>query len=167
MQNVEFKSELRDLSAARTQCRVLGAALIGRIRQSDTYFRLPDGRLKRRESPGEPVEWIFYHRENRSRPRLSSFTILSDAQATLRWGTHGLKPWLVVSKWRELWMKENVRIHLDEVDGLGTFIEFEALVSGNHDAKECRMMVQHLRETFAPILGEAVGTSYSDLAAGV
>lgn len=163
MQNIEFKAELRNLSAARKQCELLGAERIGELRQNDTYYRLADGRLKRRETLGEPVEWIFYHRPDRVSPRMSNYTILNTEQARRRWGTHSLTPWLTVSKVREAWMLGDVRIHLDEVDGLGTFIEFEALVSRRFDVKMCHEAVKELRKTFAPLLGEPISKSYSDL----
>ena len=90
MQNVEFKAELRDVDAARAQCRLLDARLLGLLRQTDTYYRLPDGRLKRRQSTGERTEWILYHREDCVSPKTSTFTIFSDAQARRRWGTRSL-----------------------------------------------------------------------------
>ena len=133
------------------------------MQQTDTYFRLPDGRLKMREVPGDLPEWIFYHRQDRVSPRMSNYTILNNEQARRRWGTHSLKPWLSVVKSRELWMLGDVRIHLDEVEGLGTFIEFEALVSRRFDVKMCHEAVRSLRETFAPLLGEPISKSYSDL----
>jgi adenylate cyclase class IV len=163
MQNVEFKAELRDPEAARAQCSTLGAEFVGIMEQTDDYFRLSDGRLKKRTAPGEPIEWIFYHRPNHVRPRMSSYTILSDAQATRRWGTHSLRSWLTVRKKRELWMFENVRIHLDTVEDLGEFIEFEAMVSKLHDVRACHRTIDELREQFGPVLGEPISHSYSDL----
>jgi hypothetical protein len=62
MQNIEFKAELRNLEAARRQCELIEAERLGEIRQIDTYFRMTDGRLKRREAAGAPIEWILYHR---------------------------------------------------------------------------------------------------------
>jgi adenylate cyclase class IV len=165
MQNIEFKAELRDLEAARAQCKAISAQHIGILRQTDTYFRLPDGRLKKRQAPGEPVEWIYYHRPDRVRPRMCNYSILTDEQARRRWGTQSLRPWLTVVKTRELWMLENVRIHLDQVDDLGTFIEFEAMVSRDHDVKSCHDSIARLREKYFPILGELIGVSYSDLMA--
>jgi adenylate cyclase, class 2 len=163
MQNIEFKAELRDIEAARAQCRTLGARKIGMIDQTDEYFRLTDGRLKRRSAPGEPTEWIFYHRPDHVRPRMSSYTILTEEQSRRRWGTQSLRPWLTVRKKRELWMLENLRIHLDIVEELGTFIEFEAVVSKLHDVKSCHKANERLREAFGPVLGEPVSASYSDL----
>lgn len=164
MQNIEFKAELRNLAAARTQCKLLGAERIGELRQLDTYFRLADGRLKKRETLGEPAEWIFYHRPDRVSPRMSNYTILNTEQARRRWGTQSLTVWLSVSKIREVWMIGDVRIHLDEVEELGTFIEFEALVSRRFDVKMCHQAVKELRKVFGPLLGEPISKSYSDLA---
>lgn len=165
MQNVEFKAELRDLGLARAQCRAVGAKLIGILDQIDTYYKLPDGRLKRRETSGEPTEWIFYHRTDHLRPRLSTFTILSDEQARTRWGTHSLREWLTVRKRRELWMLENIRIHLDEVQRLGTFLEFEGIVNAPSDIALNHEKIAQLRQDFGPVLGEPIGRSYSDLMA--
>lgn len=128
---------------------------------------MTDGRLKKREAPGEPTEWIYYHRRDIVRPRMSSYAILSDAQAKRRWGTHSLRAWLKVAKTRELWMLENVRIHLDDVRALGRFIEFEAVVSKEHDTRHCHEMIGRLREAFGPTMGEPVGASYCDLMAQV
>jgi adenylate cyclase class IV len=165
MRNVEFKAELRNPAAAAAQCAAVGAEHLGTLRQTDTYYRLAAGRLKRRSAPGEPVDWIYYDRPNDVRPRVSTYAILSDLQARRRWGTESLREWLTVVKTRELWMLGNVRIHLDEVDGLGTFLELEAMVTDEQDESACRRMIERLRQTFAPLLGEPIAVSYSDLAA--
>ena len=163
MQNIEFKAELRDMALARAQAQALGARLISIVEQRDTYYKLPDGRLKKREAKGEPTEWIFYHRPDRAGPRMSHFTLYSDDQARLKWGTASLREWVTVRKRREIFMIENVRIHLDEVESLGCFIEFEALCSRKWNVKRCHEEIADLRSAFAPILGEAISGSYSDL----
>ena len=163
MQNIEFKCELRDLAAARAHCRLLNAAFVATVRQIDTYFRVPDGRLKRREAPGEPVEWIFYERPDRITPKMSHFLIYSEAQARARWGYVSLTEWVRVVKTRELWYLDNVRIHLDQVEELGTFIEFEALVTRRHHVGRCHEQIGELRRAFQPVLGEVIAQSYSDL----
>ena len=165
MHNIEFKAELRDPAAARRQCALLGAEPIGTLRQTDTYFRLPGARLKKREAPGEPTEWIYYERRDLVRPRRSDYAILTDEQARRRWGSQSLRRWLKVTKTRELWMLKNVRIHLDEVERLGSFIEFEAVVSKQAGVQTCYLAINKLRKDFAMAMGEAVATSYSDLMA--
>lgn len=163
MQNIEFKAELRDLTLARARCQALDATFVRISEQRDTCYRLPDGRLKKREVPGEAAEWIFYHRSDRPVPRMSHFMLYSDEQARTRWGALPLREWLVVRKVRELWVLGNVRMHLDQVENLGLFIEFEAQVSRKHDVKTCHEQIASLRESFGPILGESIAGSYADL----
>lgn len=163
MQNIEFKAELRNLEAARQQCHLLGAQCAGVFVQRDTYFRMADGRLKRREIDRKMIQWVYYHRPDRISPRMSNYTILTDAQAKRRWGTRSLKPWLVVDKTREMWTFGELRINLDVVKGLGTFLEFEAVVSRRFTVKACHELIARLRESFAPLLGEPISVSYSDL----
>ncbi len=166
MRNVEFKCELRDADAARAQCRALGARLFERITQKDTYFTQADGRLKRREIDGDEVEWILYQRPNRAGAKLSDYSIYSEEEAEARFGKRLLRhPWVEVVKTREVWLFKNIRVHLDEVEGLGPFLEFEAQVTDEHDEASCTAEVAELRAAFGPILGEAIAESYSDLMA--
>jgi adenylate cyclase class IV len=163
LQNIEFKAELRDRQAARAQCRQLGGTEMGTLRQTDVYYKLQEGRLKRRIVPGEAVEWIYYHRPDCVTPQISNYTILNDHQAQMRWGIQKMQPWRTVVKTRELWLVGDVRVHLDEVDGLGCFIEFEAPVTQNLDAKACHSRIAKLRSAFGSTLGEHIAVSYCDL----
>lgn len=163
MPNVEFKADLRDLAAARAQCRALGATPLPPLRQHDRYVRIPGARLKRRVENGSEPRWIFYRRDDAVAPRLSRWKALDDRTARLEWGVHDLPTWIEVVKRREPWLLENVRIHLDEVERLGAFLEFEAIVDPQHDEAACRAEVDRLRRIFAPVLGEAVGIGYADL----
>lgn len=165
MKNVEFKCELRDPDLAAAVCRQLGATHVATLNQTDTYFRIADGRLKKRECPGEPAEWIFYARDDASAPKISQFMIYSEEEARSRFGERPLPVWIVVRKRRELYMLGGVRIHLDTVEGLGSFLEFEALVSRNQTVPQRRAEVDKLRAAFGPALGEAIACGYSDLLA--
>ena len=165
MINVEFKAELREPDLAPAVCAAFGAVHAGTLEQTDTYFRVPDARLKRREIPGEPAEWIFYDRENRALPKLSRFTIYSEAAAQERFGIRPLPIWLTVRKTRELWLKDAIRIHLDTVENLGSFLEIEALVSPKQNVARCHEAIAQLRERFGPLLGEPISCGYSDLLA--
>jgi adenylate cyclase, class 2 len=163
MQNVELKVELRDLPLARSIARAIGAAFILDFTQTDTYYRIPSGKLKKRETEGEPPEFIFYERPAKPTAKLSSFQIYTEEQALERFGREPLPTWLVVKKRRELYMLANVRIHLDTVERLGTFLEFEAQVSRAHPLDACTRAVADLRETFHPALGELIDCGYAEL----
>lgn len=165
MHNVELKLELRDPDLARAILRRLGSTFVISLEQTDTYFRVPSGRLKKRESPDEPVEYISYDRANSSRPRMSHFTIYSEAEALARFGITPLPVWVVVKKKRDVHMLGNVRIHLDVVQGLGEFLEFEALVSPEFHVVKCHEAISELRRALNMALGEPLGVSYSDLLA--
>jgi adenylate cyclase class 2 len=165
MTNVELKAELRDLPLARAICHAIKATPILTFTQTDTYFRVPHGRLKKRETQGEPCEYIFYDRPNRAGARVSQFTIYTEERAFERFGREPLPVWVVVRKKRELYMHGNVRIHLDQVEGLGMFLEFEALVSRDHDADQAHRAVAELRAKFHHAMGELIDCSYSDLLA--
>jgi adenylate cyclase class IV len=166
MQNVEYKAELRDLSLARTIIAALGAFRVDLLRQTDTYFRVPDAKLKKRETVGHPTEWVFYSRPDRSRPKLSTFTLYPDHMARERFGSTDLPVWVVVKKARELWIYDGVRIHLDTVENLGTFIEFEALICPERTQATGHEVVDFLRKSLAPAMGEAIACGYADLLAG-
>ena len=165
MHNVEYKCELRDLALARSILRAKGASFIGELKQTDTYYRIPNGRLKRRDCEGEPVEYVFYDRPNRTLPKLSHFTLYTEQQALERFGLTALPVWVIVKKSRDLWMIGNTRIHLDQVESLGNFLEFEALVCRDFNVARCHEAIAELRRLLSPALGEAIDCSYSDMIA--
>ncbi|RMH12318.1 MAG: CYTH domain-containing protein [Planctomycetota bacterium] len=167
MQNVELKTELIDLDLARLIVRRLGANRIGMLHQVDTYFRVPDFRLKKRVSEmdghAEPIEYIRYERADRSNPKISRFAIYSETEAAKLFGTNPMPIRAVVEKTRELWMIDTLRIHLDEVRDLGRFLEIEALVTPRQNVARCHARIAHIRRHLAPALGEPISCSYADL----
>lgn len=165
MENIELKLECRDPGLARSICLTYGARFAGTQEQTDTYFRLSRGRLKKRESPGEAPEWIYYERPDQARARTSTFTLYTEVEARRQFGRRKLPVWVVVRKRRDVFLVGNVRIYLDAVEGLGAFVEFEAMVSQGQSAARCHEAIADLREVLAPALGEPVALSYSDLAA--
>jgi predicted adenylyl cyclase CyaB len=165
MTNIEFKAELRDPELARTLLRKIHATPIDTLEQTDTYYRLSDGRLKKRETKGHPTEFIFYHRENSPRARASRFVIYSERQARQHFGQTDFPEWVKVVKTREVYMHSGVRIHLDKVEGLGAFIEFEALVTPQTPERTCHQAVELLKQALTPVMGELLSHSYCDMIA--
>lgn len=165
MQTIDLKLELRDPVMVRGQLRALGAKRIVALEQRDVRFPLPDGRLLRREAEGEPTEWIFYHRVDRPQPATCHFTILSDEQARTRWGVHGLREAASIVRTREYWMADGVGVHVDDVEGLGRFVELIVLVTSRSDPAEARARLLRVHQALKPSLGESVSASYGDLVA--
>ena len=70
---------------------------------------------------------------------------------------------VVVRKVRRLFLLDNVRIHLDEVDGLGNFLEFEAVLNPGQDEADGYAQLETLQSEFGIATEAIIGASYSDL----
>ena len=173
MKNLELKAELRDPNLARLICKQMGAAKICTIRQTDTYYNVTRGRLKKRESVAvergvgspEPLEYIFYERPDKISPKVSEYHLYTLEQVRERFGEQELPVWLEVVKNRELYLYESTRIHIDDVLDLGWYFEYEILVDDRTNMDDAQDLADRLRATFLPALGEPVASSYSDLLA--
>src|SRR5690606_10757944 len=84
------------------------------------------------------------------------------ATARERFGLVDPPAWVIVRKSRQIFMFQNVRIHLDTVDGLGTFLELEALVSAAHPVARREKTLADIREPAQPALGALIAVSYAD-----
>lgn len=164
MRSVEIKHELRDPELAIACLRKHRAINVGTTFQVDSFYRLSSGRLLKREIEGEPTEWIAYQRDDTPQPRVCRFTVYSENEAQQRFGLRDMPVWMQVRKRRELWIIGAVRVHIDMVDRIGWFIEFEALVSTKQNAGKCRALVESVRNNMRIALGEAISVSYCDLA---
>lgn len=125
--NVEIKAKCSDASFIRNYLLSNHAEYKGVDEQTDTYFNTPNGRLKIREGNIEN-NLIFYERTNQSGPKNSRFQLVKVEDATglkdVLTRSMGLK--IIVKKRREIYYIKNVKFHLDEVPGLGSFVEIEA-----------------------------------------
>jgi adenylate cyclase class IV len=163
-----MKSRLADLAAARATAERLGARFEWSDEQVDRYYEL-DGsrRLKLRTCGRAPAELIRYDRPEREGVRTSAYEVLpvrdAEAHACLVPKT---PPLVTVRKRRELWLVDNVRIHLDTVDGLGTFLELEAVVDECHDDAVCRAQVATLMTALGVSVADAIRASYAELLQG-
>jgi homotetrameric cytidine deaminase len=176
--NVELKARDPDPDATAARCVALGAQDEGVLTQRDTYFAARHGRLKLRtaSSTGQQGaalqaaqaggELIAYRRPDAAQAGESSYVRApaQDADALREALDAALGTTVVVAKRRRLFIWENVRIHLDDVDGLGTFLELEAVVAQDgSDLDDARAKVARLREALAIEDGSLVAASYSDL----
>jgi adenylate cyclase class 2 len=163
MRNIECKIELRDPALARVVLRTSGALAVTTLTQVDTYFLVPTGRFKRRRTEGLEDEFIRYDRQDLAKPRLSEFTIYSPGAAEAHFGAGPLTQLVEVRKTREVYLMDAVRVHIDHVEELGWFLEFESLVSQANSLQNAHEQVVRLRDLLRPALGEIVSSGYSDM----
>ena len=146
--NLELKARDPDPAASLAAARALGARDEGVLRQRDTYFAAPRGRLKLREQEPGGAQLIAYERTDVPSARESRYRLVDvpDPEALRAALDAALGTTGVVRKRRRLLLSENVRIHLDDVDGLGAFVELEAVVPDGGDPGAEAERVTALRE---------------------
>ncbi len=125
--NVEIKARCNNADRIRSYLVIHNAECKGIDEQVDTYFNVPNGRLKLREGNIEN-NLIFYERINQAGPKNSHFHLvkIEDAKALKEVLTKSIGVKVVVIKRREIYYISNVKFHIDEVPGLGSFVEIEA-----------------------------------------
>jgi homotetrameric cytidine deaminase len=160
--NVELKALDPDPVRSLAVCRDLGAEDRGVLRQRDTYFRARQGRLKlREEEPGGAV-LIQYDRPDAAAARESRYRLapVPDPDTMRASLDAALGTLVVVDKERHLLLWDGVRIHLDTVAGLGSFVELEGVAPPESDLSAEREKVAHLQDALG--IGEVLTDSYSD-----
>lgn len=162
--NVELKARIASLAAARGACDEI-ANFAGHEEQTDTYFRCSQGRLKLRERGDLPAQLVGYARADSTAPRPSDYWLVTiNEPAALKAALAAtLGVLVVVRKHRDVFLYRNVRIHLDRVERLGEFVEFEAVLSAGDDEQAAAALVSDLAARLAVAAGDRVESSYSDL----
>ena len=160
---IELKARAPSLEKKKQILLKMGAKIEGIYQQTDTYFNTSHGRLKLRDVEGLPTaKLIHYDREDTPNPKQSDVTLYdtSDPQ-TLKTLLHrALGTKVTVTKTREIYHYQRTQIHLDKVENLGTYIEFEREIKNlPEDHKNLDLLMEALE-----IRPEDLETvSYSDL----
>jgi homotetrameric cytidine deaminase len=165
--NVELKATDPDPGRSLSVCLELGAEDKGVLVQRDTYFRVPEGRLKLRDETPGGAALIQYHRADAAQARESRYRIapVEDGQALREALDAALGTLVVIDKERRLLLWKGVRIHLDTVKGLGSFVELEGVAPPESDLSAERENVAQLSEALG-LESRMLADSYSDLLIG-
>ena len=165
MRNIEIKARCDDLDFIREKLSELKAEFCGIDRQTDTYYNVSKGRLKLRQGNIENA-LIYYRRENTAGPKNSQLLLYQTGEIAVLKAilTEVLEELVTVEKEREIYFIGNVKIHLDKVEGLGSFAEIEVLdrdenLNKAEMEKTCRkyMDLFHIGEK------DLIDCSYSDM----
>lgn len=161
--NIEIKANCTNPEKIFSALIAKGAEHIGTDHQVDTYFNVPEGRLKLREGKIEN-NLIHYRRSNQDGPKKSEVVLypagkdpgLKEILSTI------LGVLVVVDKERDIFFIGNVKFHIDEVIGLGNFMEIEAIGEEGQEEILDAQCKQYMNELDI-LESDLISVSYSDL----
>ena len=138
--NIEFKAIAKDLKKLEQKLIEINPVFIGEDHQIDTYFNVAEGRLKLREGQIENA-LIYYEREDKADAKRSDVLLYKhqpdNSLKSILIKLYGIK--VIVDKKRKIYFIDNVKIHFDTIDELGTFVEVEAIDdSGKIEVQELK-----------------------------
>ena len=171
-QNIELKVTCTagEFASIRTALADRPLRSLETLEQSDVYFPVAAGRLKLRANVAEgavSAELIQYQRPDDSGARISTYRrvpIAPEMSAVLEQAlSDSLGVLARVRKVRTVAVWESTRIHLDEVDGLGQFVELETVLGDSLSAESGRAEFEDAVEWLGLASLESVPGSYSDL----
>lgn len=135
------------------------------IEQEDVYFNCSKGRLKLRKFSDKTGELIYYNRDSGPEPTECNYSILKTSDPTLidRILTEALGVRGTIRKRRTLYLCGPTRIHFDDVDGLGKFIEIEVVLSPGQAASQGMDIARSLMQRLGIAENDLVDAAYIDM----
>lgn len=163
--NIEIKARARNFGEIRSRAERLSDTPVQVIPQEDTFFTTPQGRLKLRALDSNQGQLIYYMRPEQEGPKRSDYHIshTSDPEnlkrvLALAYGVRG-----VVRKTRYLFLVGQTRIHLDEVEGLGHFLELEVVLREGQSDAEGQGIAEDLMASLGVESNDLLEGAYMDL----
>jgi predicted adenylyl cyclase CyaB len=163
--NVEIKARVRNLSDLSQRAESLSDTPVELIPQEDTFFNTPHGRLKLRQLAPEQAQLVYYERADTAGPKRSYYLIseTSDPSSLKAILTTALGVRGVVRKLRRLYLLGQTRLHLDDVEGLGHFMELEVILRPGQTDAEGQAIAADLMVKLGVMEADLLEGAYMDL----
>jgi len=163
--NVEIKARVESSASIKALAEALARTPGQLIAQEDTFFAAPHGRLKLRKMSGTSAELIYYERTDGPGPRESRYSVFPTTEPDSLKSVLGMSLGVrgVVRKTRTLYLVGQTRIHLDEVEGLGSFVELEVVLQPNQSRVDGVRIARKLMAKLEIQDSELVEQAYIDL----
>jgi predicted adenylyl cyclase CyaB len=163
--NIEIKVRVGDFNEIRRRAEELSNTPVEIIPQEDIFFKTPKGRLKLRVLAADPAQLIYYNRPDQEGPKRSDYHVsrTSDPEnlkrvLELAFGIRG-----VVRKTRYLYLVGQTRVHLDDVEGLGQFMELEVVMGEGQSDAEGNAIAEGLMTSLGVERSDLLEGAYMDL----
>ena len=166
--NIEIKARTRDFEEVRRRAESLSVTPVEVIPQEDIFFNTEKGRLKLRILALNLGQLIYYTRPDQQGPKRSEYHFYETPDPEnlkrvleLAYGIRG-----VVKKTRYLYLVGQTRVHLDDVDGLGQFMELEVVMGEGQSDAEGQAIAEGLMSRLGVERGDLLEGAYMDLLEG-
>ncbi|XP_035786433.1 uncharacterized protein LOC118463742 [Anopheles albimanus] len=167
LRNVEIKARVageegfeRRIALAKQLTGTDGVLIV----QRDVFFNVSSGRLKLRYLTHKKSELISYDRPDVAGPKLSQYELLEldepERLERILASTVGVRG--RVTKRRHLFLHDQTRIHLDAVDGLGHYLEFETVLRPEQSSEDGQRIVDMMMARFEITPDDLVTGAYMD-----
>lgn len=163
--NIEIKSRCNDFTHIISHFASSMGVTRVEMRQEDTFFNVPRGKLKMRCDKDGQCELIYYRRSSVDGIMTSSYHRQKVEQpmektSELR-DRYGIAA--VVRKHRIAFIAGHVRVHLDEVESLGKFLEIEVLANSESERNSAKHLARKLMSVLHIEKGDLIEDAYEDL----
>ncbi len=163
--NIEIKARARNFDEIRRRAEELSDVPVDVIPQEDIFFNTPQGRLKLRILSEDRGQLIYYTRPDQEGPKRSDYHIFHTAEPAdlkrvleLAYGIRG-----IVRKTRYLYLVGQTRVHLDDVEGLGQFMELEVVMQEGQGDAEGQAIAEGLMASLGVEKSDLLEGAYMDL----
>lgn len=163
--NIEIKARARDFKNLQACAQRLADGPAQVIHQVDTFFNTSQGRLKLRELDRHPAQLIYYERADQNGPKRSDYRLFETDDAenlkaalSMAYGVRGC-----VRKTRHLYLVGQTRVHLDDVEGLGQFVELEVVLREGQSDAEGQAVAENLMRELGVRAEDLLQGAYVDM----
>ena len=164
--NVEIKARIDSVAALLPRARALADGDAVLIEQDDSFYAVPHGRLKLRRYGDGRAHLVHYHRADQAEAKASDYVLVDVPDAALDQAlARGCGRLGRVRKQRRLLMVGQTRIHLDQVHGLGDFMELEVVLHDGQTDAEGQAIADALMHALGLDDAPRIAGAYRDLLA--
>jgi len=163
--NVEIKAKVHDVERFKERVLAISETPGELIPQEDIFFQAKRGRLKLRILAPDRGQLIFYEREDSLAPKQSKYQISETAEPgrlkIVLGKALGIRGTVRKNRW--LYWVGNSRIHLDEVEGLGSFMEIEVVMTPGLSTADGQALAAGLLDKLDVSSSDLLEGAYIDL----
>ncbi|MBE9511878.1 MAG: class IV adenylate cyclase [Bacteroidetes bacterium] len=163
--NIEIKARASDFNRQKIIAETLCDIPTEQIWQEDIFFKISKGRLKLRIFDSGSGELIYYMRTDLNEPKVSQYeiSVTNEPESLKNILSSSLGVRGVIKKQRTLYRIGHTRIHFDQVEDLGNFIELEFVMQDKISKNEALQTVQNLMKKLEIQDNHLINTAYIDM----